>query len=328
MRSAPSTAWKEVVQPGEEAQLEALSREFVSMQARMDARFGKGRALHRKQVVGAVARFEVLGGLPRWAAQGVFERPGSYDATVRLSNGGAATASDRKPDVRGFAVRVDGVSGPGALGKPSTAQVFSTIHLKAFGFSNGIDFSNFVLNAVKGPVAMFAWLTRRFGLLGGPRFLGRMLKDFKVPFTSYATSSYQSTVPVANGAYAVRYRFVPAKGNGGDGPAGCADFGAEFSDRLRSGPLAWDLQLQPFTSEDETPIEDATNEWPSGFTTVARLTLPKQDLGSAGGKALQERVERDVFDPWVALAAHRPLGSVQRARKVIYFASEKQRGAV
>jgi hypothetical protein len=328
MGNAPSTAWKEVVQPGEEAQLEALSREFVAMQSRMDARFGKGRALHRKQVVGATARFEALGNLPKWAAQGLFARPGRYDALVRLSNGGAAIASDRKPDVRGFAVRVNGVSGPGALGGPTTAQVFSTIHLKAFGFSNGVDFSNFVLNAVKSPVAMFGWLIRRFGPLGGARFLGRMLKDFKLPFTSYAAASYHSTVPVANGDYAVRYRFVPDQGNGGEGPAGCADFGAEIAARLRARPLAWDLQFQPFTSEAETPIEDAANEWPSAFTTVARLTLPQQDLGSADGKALQARVERDVFDPWVALAAHRPLGSVQRARKVMYFASERQRGAV
>ncbi len=328
MPSAPSTAWKEVVPPQEAAQLEALAREFVAMQARMDAKFGKGRGLHRKQVVGAAARFEVLEGLPKWAAQGLFARPARYDALVRLSNGGAARASDRKPDVRGFAVRVQGVAGDGALGGPATAQVFSTIHLKAFGFSNGIDFSNFVLNAIKSPVAMFGWLLKRFGVLGGPRFLGRMLKDFKLPFTSYATASYQSTVPVANGAYAVRYRFVPAASNGGDGPANCADFGAEIADRLRAGPLAWDLQLQPFTSESETPIEDAANEWPSAYTTVARLTLPQQDLASADGKALQARVEREVFDPWVALAAHRPLGSVQRARKVIYFASEKHRGAV
>jgi hypothetical protein len=139
------------------------------MQSRMDAKFGKDRALHRKQVVGAAARFEVLGGFPEWAAQGLFSRPGSYDALVRLSNGGAAKASDRKPDVRGFAVRVNGVSGVGALGSPTAAQVFSTIHLKTFGFSNGVDFSNFVLNAVKSRVAMFIWLIKRFGLLGGPR---------------------------------------------------------------------------------------------------------------------------------------------------------------
>jgi hypothetical protein len=328
MSSAPSTGWKEVVQPGEHAQLEALAREFVAMQSRMDAKFGKGRGLHRKQVVGAKACLEVLGGLPKWAAHGLFARPGSHDALVRLSNGGAAKASDRKPDVRGFAVRVNGVSAESALGGPATAQVFSTIHLRKFGFSNGIDFSNFVLSAVKSPVAMFGWLIKRFGVFGGPRFLGTMLKDFKLPFTSYANTSFQSTVPVANGDYAVRYRFVPAPDNGGDGPAGCADFGAEFADRLRARSLTWDLQLQPFTSEDETPIEDAANEWPSAYTTVARLTLPRQDLGSEDGKALQISVERAVFDPWVALAAHRPLGSVQRARKVIYFASEKHRGAV
>jgi len=34
-----------------------------------------------------------------------------------------------------------------------------------------------------------------------------------------------------------------------------------------------------------------------------------------------------VFDPWQALMAHRPLGEVMRARKAVYFASQKERGA-
>ena len=38
-------------------------------------------------------------------------------------------------------------------------------------------------------------------------------------------------------------------------------------------------------------------------------------------------VEAAVFDPWQALAAHRPLGDVMRARKVVYFESQKGRGA-
>jgi hypothetical protein len=87
------------------------------------------------------------------------------------------------------------------------------------------------------------------------------------------------------------------------------------------------VQLQPFVSEALTPIEDASVNWSSPYTTVARLTLPLQDSASRKGQALAAQVEAAVFDPWQALAAHRPLGDVQRARKVVYFESQKGRGA-
>ena len=56
--------------------------------------------------------------------------------------------------------------------------------------------------------------------------------------------------------------------------------------------------------------------------------LPRQDTSSAAGRALAEQVESTVIDPWQALAEHRPLGDVQRARKVVYFESQKGRGAI
>ena len=60
---------------------------------------------------------------------------------------------------------------------------------------------------------------------------------------------------------------------------------------------------------------------------VARLMLPKQNTSSPQGWALAQEIEGTVIDPWQALAEHRPLGDVQRARKVVYFASQKGRGA-
>ena len=61
---------------------------------------------------------------------------------------------------------------------------------------------------------------------------------------------------------------------------------------------------------------------------MARLTLPKQETTTEAARAFAAKVEAAVFDPWQALAAHRPLGDVMRARKVVYFASQKGRGAV
>ena len=100
------------------------------------------------------------------------------------------------------------------------------------------------------------------------------------------------------------------------------------SARLLEKELQWDLQLQPYLDDKATPIEDASVNWSSPYTTVARLRLPRQDNASPDGQAVAAKVEQAVFDPWQALAAHRPLGDVQRARKVVYFESQKGRGAV
>jgi hypothetical protein len=67
--------------------------------------------------------------------------------------------------------------------------------------------------------------------------------------------------------------------------------------------------------------------WVAPYSTVARLMLPRQDTASAEGRAFAQKVEDCVIDPWQALAAHRPLGDVQRARKVVYYQSQKGRGA-
>jgi hypothetical protein len=90
------------------------------------------------------------------------------------------------------------------------------------------------------------------------------------------------------------------------------------------------LELQFFVDETATPIEDASVDWPevvAPYLAVADLTVPAQDVTSADGQALAQRVEATVFDPWHALAAHRPLGEVMRSRKVVYLASQRGRDA-
>jgi len=125
----------------------------------------------------------------------------------------------------------------------------------------------------------------------------------------------------------VRVRLLPAASNGTSASGAREDWARDFSARLARQPLHWDLQLQFFASEELTPIEDARVNWPTPYTTVARLMLPRQDTTAPDGLALAQQIESSVFDPWQALAEHRPLGDVQRARKVVYFESQKGRGA-
>ncbi|MDB5871741.1 MAG: catalase [Ramlibacter sp.] len=325
---APSTAWQEKIAPDEEQRYAAYAQQFAQIQVRKSARWGPGRALHRKQLTAVQGSLEVLDGLPAFARHGLFAMPHDYDVWVRISNGGLDRARDARPDVRGFAMRVFGVQGESALGNgPARSQDFTLINQEAFAFSGADEFVQFVAAASRGNGELFKHVFRRYGLLGGPRLLGKMIKLAGKPFSGFATEPLFSAVPMANGPYAVRVRLVPAASNGTSALDASSDWAVDFCSRLSRGPLHWDLQLQFFTSEESTPIEDASVNWPTPYTTVARLMLPKQDANSPAGRQFSEKVEATVIDPWQALAAHRPLGDVQRARKVVYFESQKGRGA-
>ena len=68
----------------------------------------------------------------------------------------------------------------------------------------------------------------------------------------------------------------------------------------------------------------ARSEAISPYVDVGTLNV---SAPGTDAESLSAQVERSVFDPWQALAEHRPLGEVMRARKVVYFVSQKERGA-
>jgi hypothetical protein len=325
---APSTGWKEKIGADEEQRYAGYAQQFAQIQARKSARWGPGRTLHRKQLTAAHGILEVLDGLPEFCKHGMFAQPREYEVRVRLSNGGLDRAPDSVPDIRGFSLRVLGVEGESALGHGAAGnQDFTLINQEAFAFAGSGEFVDFVVAASQGRAALFKYVFRRYGVLGAPRRLTKMIKAAGKPFSGFATEPLFSALPMANGPYAVRVRLLPAAANGKALQDASADWDADFSGRLAQQPLHWDLQLQFFASEALTPIEDASVKWATPYSTVARLMLPRQDTRSAEGQALAQEVEAAVFDPWQALAAHRPLGDVQRARKVVYFQSQKGRGA-
>ena len=324
-----STDWKEQVGADEAAQFAGYAQVFAAIQARKSQKYGKGRGLHRKQLLGVRGRFEIAADLPEFARQGLFTSPGRFECVVRLSNGGFDRAPDRVPDIRGFGVRVNGVNGPSALGEgAATHQDFLLINQESFAFPKSEEFVAFAAAASNGNGALLRHLFKRYGLFGAPARLVKMLKTVARAFAGFAVEPMHSAVPIANGAFAVRVRLLPVAANGAADPAAKADWGADFSRRLAERDLAWDLQLQPYVDETTTPIEDASVNWTTPYTTAARLTLAKQDTNAPEGRALAQELEAGIFDPWQGLAAHRPLGEVQRARRVVYFTSQKGRGAV
>jgi hypothetical protein len=330
MTAQPSTEWREKMTDGEAERYAGYAREFAAMQRKHSLKYGNGRALHRKQILAMPGRVEVLADLPEFAAHGLFARPGQYEALVRLSNGGPENVSDRKPDARGFAFKVLGVEGPGALGNETQSQDFALIHLEAFAFATSEEFVGLVMAKASGGGALLGHLLKRYGWGGSFRLLKRLAKVMGKPFRGFAVEAFYSAAPIACGPYAAKLRLLPKQAPAAE-RANADDLGLDTLAWLDRGPLHYDIQLQFFVNEQQTPIEDASVPWPeevAPYTTVGRLTLPARWEWAASAEALSKQAESAVLDPWCALTEHRPLGDIMRARKVIYYESQKGRGAL
>lgn len=323
---SPSTQWQENVSADEDRRHEQFAKTIVGIQHRINGKYGAGRAFHRKPIMAARAIVQIHGDLPEPATHGLFAQPGTYDAIVRMSNGALVPQRDAIPDIRGFALSVRGITGPSALGGTTDRQDFLLINRPVFGFRTSEEFSEIVPVSVQGQTALLKYFISKYGPWKGPLEAAKLTKDVLKPFSGFATATFHSAAPIKIGPYAARVKLASRQDD--KRLAAQLDFSNEVRERVKDGELEYDLCLQFFVNEDQTPIEDGTVDWStevSPYVTVARVTLPQQDVDSDAGKEFAESVEEDAFDPWSALAEHRPLGEIMRARKVAYYASQQER---
>lgn len=314
----PSVEWREVVGPDEAERHERQAAELVELQARKSAKYGAGRALHRKQLAALRATLTVAADLPKYARQGMFAVPEKYDVWIRLSSGGFGRAPDHVPDIRGFALKVLGVGGPAALGGEAVSQDFALINHDRFSSATSAEFTRLVTLGAESQTRILWNLIRTPSLIAPARTI---LAARKAPFSGFATTDFFSAAPIAFGPYAARVRLAAASDR--VSPHAANNWAADVYDRLIDNPLFYDFQVQFFTDERHTPIEDASVSWDAPYVTTGRLAVPRQKPDDA----FAAEVEVAAFDPWNALAAHRPLGELMRARKVAYFASQQHRHA-
>ena len=138
--------------------------------------------------------------------------------------------------------------------------------------------------------------------------------------------------PIRFGKYVAKYRAKPA-GNRHDSYldlvkrfASQADaMRLSLEETLRTQEVLFVGQVQLPTSEHTMPIEDASIEWPesaSPYRTVANLLLPRQEIEFL---RQQNAYQNLSFNVWHALAAHCPLGGINRVRRRAYALSSAWR---
>jgi hypothetical protein len=149
------------------------------------------------------------------------------------------------------------------------------------------------------------------------------------PATHILGETFFSQVPILYGDYIAKISLVPTSPSLTAHTDEPIDVSAK-DDALReavsrhfaSQEAEWELRVQLCTNLERMPIEDASVEWSqaeSPYVPVARLRARRQTTWSNRRAATVE--DGMSFSPWHALAAHRPLGSVMRVRKVAYEAA-------
>lgn len=336
---APSTAWKETVEPGEEELFKGFAQKIVARQGEV-ARETKGpplRGFHAKLHVGLAAEFGVLDGLPAHARFGVFSEPRVFPAVVRFSNGLHKPQADRRADPRGIAIKLIGVPGRKLLeGQENavTQDFLATSHSVTSTVRNVRQFFAFV-EAAKNPATLPFKLARHpdVGFRESVRILGAFIRTVVLPkVRSMATEHFSSTAPIKLGPYAVKFTVRPAEGTvpakEPERPLKDNFLRDELAARLRSGDVLLDFVVQFYVDDQLTPIEDTSVPWKPGnapFLKVAQLRIPGCDLDDPAVAAVSAVVDQLSFTPWHATEDHRPLGNVMRARRFAYEKSSALR---
>jgi hypothetical protein len=249
---------------------------------------------------------------------GLFAEPRTYPAFVRFAN--ASSASDRERDVRGMAVALDGVGGDN-LTPGATRQDFV---LNSHPVMAAPDTKEFLalLRALEGP----GW--RRIVYFATHPRAARIGYAARGQPSCHLDIAYWSTTPYLFGpGRAVKYLARPRSDRTSTMPSPLTDRYLEEAMRahLARDEACFEFLVQFQRDARSMPIEDASVEWDvreSPFVPVARIRIPRQDVGSAESS---RRCEESSFNPWHCLPDHRPLGNMNRARRDIYAAMSRLR---
>ena len=329
----------ETIQPDEHETIGQLEEQFQQIQDTTARDYDHAvRAVHAKAHGIAKGTLTIRDGLPPELAQGLFASPSRYDAILRISTNAGDILDDDIALPRGLALKVMGVEGerlPGSEG--DTTQDFIMV--------NGPVFSAPDADAFLKNLKLLAKTTDRAE--GAKKILSSVLQGTNTVLSAVGIESptiqqlggapqvhplgetYYSQTPSRFGDYIGKWQLVPVSPELTSRTDEIIDIAGrpdaireEVKRGLVEGGGTWELRVQLNTDLDTMSIEDSTKPWDeqeSPFRTVATLEVPAQIAWRHGES---DRLDDALaFNIWHGLAAHRPLGGINRARNETYVKS-------
>ena len=335
----------ETVQDDEAETVAQLNVVFDQILNKTAADYGHAvRAVHAKAHGVLAATLTVESGLPPELAQGLFAQPGSHTAYLRIST----NAGDILPDAislpRGMSLKVLDVPGERLPGSTGTTQDFLFVNGKVFQTeTSGAFLSNLKLLAPTTDRMEDAKKVLSAGLRGvrqvieatGMQAPSALTSLGGAPQSDPIGETYYSTTAFRYGDYIAKFSLQPVAVDMS------ALAGAEIDVDGRENAIREDVRRDMSRLEAEwafcvqlcrelkqQPVEDATVLWDEAdapFVKVATLKASRQDSWSAANvQAIDEGMR---FSVWTGIAAHRPLGIINRARRETYRHSADFRAA-
>lgn len=278
------------------------------------------RFAHPKHLGCADGELVVEQGLPEGLRKGLLASPRRYPAVVRFGNNRAE--SDAERDLRGASIKVFGTDGPKLLDDHGAQDFVLISHPVLVAGTTRTFYELLRAVAADRPLAFFL-----NPLDPHLRELWITLQARQHP-TSHLDLRYWSTTPYLLGeGQAVKYSLRPCSPERSAMPAKLTEnyLVEDLTRRLDTRGACFELMVQRQVDPDRMPIEDASVEWDeelSPFIKVATLQIPRQRIG---GEERRSRCEQLSFNPWHTTAEHRPLGSINRARRDVYQALSEMR---
>ena len=330
--------------PDDEAETQrGLTDTMLGIQRKTFADSGHAsRAVHAKAHGYLKTRFEVLPDLAEPLAQGLFASPGVYDAVMRFSTTPGDVLDDSVSVPRGVALKVLGVPGARLPGSETdTTQNYVLGNSPSFQVGTAAAFLK-QLKLLAATTGRAEPAKKAVSVVS--RNANEALSKIGLKSATLTTLAGQATTELLgdsfysqgallHGAYYAKVVVAPVSselvalsGRPLDLIGHPDAIGEAVQRHFVDLPAVWELRVQLGVGPDAMPVEDAAKQWSeddSPYLPVARITAAPQETWS---DALWAEIEDGLaFNPWIGLAAHRPLGSIMRARKPAYAATRDYR---
>lgn len=327
---------REYLQPGEDEVFKRMIKLTLDQMEPIEGRLRRGQ--HAKSTGCVSAEFKIRSDIPAHLRHGMLggdpDRP--FKALVRFSNSQGVFDPDGKGTARGLAIKLLDVTGARALPDDrDRTQDFLLVNHPRFPFPNPEAYVQ-TMSLKSIPLVGNILTAGHLALLERDELA--IIQDIRakrvaspLEATYWSGSPYWLGPADGKGGHAVKYSALPVPSKTPSEPPFDPDdlpddyLRQALAKHLKTQEAVFEFRVQVQTDPLAMPVEDVAVEWDENVSppiAVATLRIGPQHVAASSAG---EQCESMAFNPWHALAEHRPMGGINRLRKAVYQASFAKR---